>query len=54
MKVAWAVYPTSQVIFIYRGLDRIERRSGDEEVDAEGAVPGFRCKASDLFPGGAS
>lgn len=54
VKVAWVIYPASQAVLVYRGMDRIERRSGDEELGAESAIPGFRCKAGDLFPGGAS
>lgn len=50
VKNLWAVYPATRVVMIHRGLDRIDRKSGDEELDAEPAVPGFRCKVSDLFP----
>lgn len=50
--VAWAVYPKSQVVFIHRSGGQVERRSGNDELDAETAVPGFRCKVSDLIPEG--
>jgi Uma2 family endonuclease len=48
--VVWAVYPSNVTTLIFRGLDRIERRSADEELDAEPVLPGFRCKVRDLFP----
>jgi len=47
--VAWALYPP-RTVYIYRGLDRVERRSADDELDAEPTLPGFRCRVSDLFP----
>jgi len=47
--LVWVVYSSPRSVFIFRGLDRIERRFGDEELDAEPVLPGFRCKVSDLF-----
>jgi Uma2 family endonuclease len=48
--VVWALYASTRTVFIYRRLDRIDRRSGDDELDVEPVLPGFRCKVSDLFP----
>lgn len=48
--VVWAVYPSKTMTLIFRGLDRIDRRSADAELDAEPVLPGFRCKVRDLFP----
>jgi Uma2 family endonuclease len=47
--IVWVVYSSPKSVYIFRGLDRIERRSGDEELDAEPVLPGFRCKVSGLF-----
>ena len=47
--IVWAVYPASHTVFIHRGLDHIERRSGDDELDAEPVLPGFRVRANEIF-----
>lgn len=48
VKVLWAVFP-SRSVFIWRSRGQVERRSGNDELDAEPALPGFRWKVSDLF-----
>jgi Uma2 family endonuclease len=48
-KVLWAVYSSLCEVVVWRGLGRAERKSGNEELDAEPAIPGFRCKVSELF-----
>ena len=48
-KVLWAVHSPSESVFIWRGRNLVERRSGDEELDAEPVLPGFRWKIGDLF-----
>lgn len=47
--IVWVVYPSIQTVFIHRGLDCIERRSGDDELDAEPVLPGFRIRAHEVF-----
>jgi Uma2 family endonuclease len=49
-QVVWLVYPSKRNVMIFCGLDRVERRSGDDELDAEPVLPGFRCKLSERFP----
>ncbi|HEX5416219.1 MAG TPA: Uma2 family endonuclease [Chloroflexota bacterium] len=48
--VVMVVYPESKTVFLWRGLNVVERRSGDEEVNLEPAIPGFHCSAAELFP----
>jgi len=48
--VVMVVYPESKTVFLWRGLNVVERRSGDEEVSLEPAIPGFRCRVAELFP----
>lgn len=48
--VVWTMDASTKTVLIWRGLDRAERRSGDDLVDAEPVLPGFRCTASELFP----
>jgi Uma2 family endonuclease len=48
-KVVWAVYSSLQEVVVWRGPGRAERRRDNEELDAEPAIPGFRCKVSELF-----
>lgn len=48
--VVWTIYPTQKSVLIWHSLDRAERRTGEDELDAEPAIPGFRCPASTLFP----
>ena len=47
--IVWVVYPVSRTILIWRGLDRADRRTDDQELDAEPVLPGFRCFVRDLF-----
>ena len=48
--VVWVVYPAVQAVFVFHGLDRIERRSSEDELDAEPVLPAFRCQVRELFP----
>lgn len=50
VKVAWVVFPALRLVAIHRDQGRVDYRSGDEEIDAEPTIPGFRCKFADLFP----
>ena len=39
-----------RAVAIYRGQGHVDNRSDRYEIDAEPAIPGFRCAAADLFP----
>lgn len=49
VKVLWAIYPEAASVFMWRGRNQVERRSGGDERDAEPVLPGFRWKVTDLF-----
>jgi Uma2 family endonuclease len=49
-KVVWVLDPPTRTSEIWRIDGRIDRRAGDDEMDAEPVLPGFRCRVSDLFP----
>jgi Uma2 family endonuclease len=46
--IVWAAYSSLQEVVVWRGLGIAERKSGDQELDAEPIIPGFRCKVSAL------
>lgn len=48
--VVVVVYPEPRTVFLWRGINVVERRTGDEEISLEPALPSFRCKVSDFFP----
>jgi Uma2 family endonuclease len=48
-KVVWAVYSSLRTVVVWRGSGRGERKSNDDDLDAEPALLGFRCKVSELF-----
>ncbi len=48
-QVVWVAYPSLKGVFVWRGLDRVEWRSGDDDIDAEPVLPGFSCKVAELF-----
>jgi len=43
------MYPAKRNVVLWRANGAIIRR-GDEELDLDPAIPGFRCKTSELFP----
>jgi Uma2 family endonuclease len=48
-RVVWAAYSSLTTVLVWRGLGQAERRSADDEVDAEPVLPGFRVKVRGLF-----
>jgi hypothetical protein len=38
-RVLWLLYPSNRNVLLFRGLDHVERRSGDDELDAEPVLP---------------
>lgn len=43
------MYPATKRVILWRG-DGAHRFSRDDELDLDPALPGFRCKVSELFP----
>lgn len=43
------MYPAPRSVILWRG-DGAHRFAGDDELDLDPTLPGFRCKVSDLFP----
>jgi Uma2 family endonuclease len=48
-RVLWVMYSSLKAIVVWRGPDQSTRYGNDDEIDAEPALPGFRCKVSSLF-----
>jgi Uma2 family endonuclease len=48
-KVAWIMNPGDTTIRVYRPGEEPKRFTVDEEIDAEPALPGFRCTVWRLF-----
>ncbi|MGH2460627.1 MAG: Uma2 family endonuclease, partial [Chloroflexota bacterium] len=49
--VVWLLYPATRGVLIGRPNGSSPELRGDAEVDAEPVLPGFRCRARDLFAG---
>lgn len=47
--VVLVMYPATRTVVPWRS-DRAAALHGDDVVDLDDAVPGFQCRASDLFP----
>ncbi len=47
--VVWLLFPASHGVVIWRSSGSSPELRGESEVDAEPALPGFRCRARDLF-----
>ncbi|HET6342461.1 MAG TPA: Uma2 family endonuclease [Gemmatimonadota bacterium] len=50
-RVVWVVEPGSRSVTVYRSRDEIRLLTGDEELDAEPVLPGFRVNLSEVFGG---
>lgn len=48
--IVWVVDPDTRSIEVWRGDGRVERRRGAEILDCEPVLPGFRCRAEEIFP----
>jgi Uma2 family endonuclease len=48
-RVLWVMYSSLKAVVVWRGPDQSTRYGKDDEIDAEPALPGFRCKVSSLF-----
>ncbi|MGH2460488.1 MAG: Uma2 family endonuclease [Chloroflexota bacterium] len=47
--VVWTLNPRRRSVTIWRTSGASPERRGDDEIDAEPVLPGFRCRARDLF-----
>lgn len=47
--VVWALYPGTRGVVVWRATGASPELRQDAEVDAEPVLPGFRCRAADLF-----
>ncbi len=49
VRLVWVVWPTEKLVDIYR-LDGSQAKvSGDQELEGEDVIPGFKLKLADLF-----
>jgi Uma2 family endonuclease len=48
-RLVWIADPSSRTITVYRSRDEIRLIPADGELDGGDVLPGFRCKASELF-----
>ncbi len=48
--VVWVVNPATKSVAVWRAPNRITYLTGEDELDAEPALPGFRIKVTKLFP----
>jgi len=46
----WVVMPPARTVTIHRPDGRERILHEDDELTAEGLIPGFRCRVGDLFP----
>jgi len=51
VKLIWIIYPVSQTVEIYRLETALKshRLTGEEELDGENVIPGFKLKVQNLF-----
>lgn len=45
----WVVNPKRRSVSVYRSMSEVTRLSEADELDGGEAVPGFRCKVSEIF-----
>ena len=45
----WVLNPKRRTVTVHRSTDGPRTLSGDDEIDGEDVVPGFRCRVGDLF-----
>jgi len=51
VRLVWVISPETQSVQVYRpGVQATRRLHGDDELDGEDVLSGFRCKVSELFP----
>ncbi len=50
-RVVWVVDPGSRSVTVYRARDDVQWLTGDDDLDGEPVLPGFRLRLSELFGG---
>lgn len=48
--LVWVAYPEDRTITVHPNGGRPSILTAEDEITAESALPGFRCKVADLFP----
>jgi Uma2 family endonuclease len=48
-RLVWVIDPEDRTVTIHRGLDEARILYESAELDGEDVLPGFRCRAADLF-----
>jgi Uma2 family endonuclease len=48
-RLVWVVDPKSETVTVHRPGAEPRTLSGDDPLDGEGVIPGFRCRAADCF-----
>lgn len=51
VKLGWLIDPDRQTVYIYRGSDEPEKRTGIDSIDGEGPVAGFRLDLREIWAG---
>ncbi|MGH7550299.1 MAG: Uma2 family endonuclease [Gemmatimonadota bacterium] len=50
-RLVWVVEPVSHSVTVYRSRNDVQWLMGDDELDGEPVLPGFRLGLSELFEG---
>lgn len=50
VRLVWVISPRNHIVHVYRTNGSIHVLRGNDELDGEDVVPGFRCPVRDLFP----
>ena len=48
--LVWVMYPEDRTLIVHPNGGRPSILTAEDEITAEAALPGFRCKVADLFP----
>ena len=49
VKLVWYVYPETERVFVYRGLEQVRELTIDDTLDGEDVLPGFQLSIRDWF-----
>ncbi len=48
--LVWVMYPEDRTLIVHPNGGRPSILTAEDEITAEAALPGFRCRVADLFP----
>jgi Uma2 family endonuclease len=48
-RLVWVVDPATRTIFVYRSLRDVRALGGEDELNGEDVIPGFRCLVRQVF-----